>query len=111
MSDDGTWVPDGGRTEQSYWLTVRVGGGNGINNSGPETGSGVNSSNSMNQGDSVSLEEGEYMPSEDRSFAGGGYATASCDQSEKSNSNDFTFLLLLSLVILGRSRPVLKTLL
>ena len=108
MSDEGTWVPDGGRTEQSYWLTVRVGGADGIDNSGSEMGLGVNSGNSMNQGDSVSLEDGEYMPSEDRSFAGGGYATASCDQSDKNNSNGFAFLLLLSLMIIRRSRAALK---
>ena len=107
MSDEGTWVPDGGRTEQSYWLTVRVGGASSIDGNGTGASSDVNLGNdSMNQGDSVSLED-EYMPSEDRSFAGGGYATSSCDQSRR-GSNGFAFLLLLSALVLVRVKQYAK---
>ncbi|MAD61262.1 MAG: hypothetical protein CMH49_07115 [Myxococcales bacterium] len=106
MTNEGTWVPDGGRTEQSYWLTVRLGGANGLDNPGSGTSSDTNSSESMNQGDAVNL-EGEYMPSEDRDFAGGGYATASCDQS-KNNSSSLVLLLLLSLMFVGRLRMTLQ---
>lgn len=94
-----TWLGDGGHTEQRYWLTVRVGGSidgsssaDGINGNGnrDETNNGVSEN-----GEDINL-EGEYTPSEDQTFAGGSYATASCDQ-----NNDTAFPIWVLLALIG----------
>ena len=113
-----SWIPDGGRTEQRYWLTVRIGGANGYDpnnpngsntNNGSNTGDGSStntdgSSSTGTNGEAVSLEE-DYVPSEDRTFAGGSYATSSCEQGSQSSVHWF-FLLLLGLSLFNRQRMV-----
>ncbi len=96
-SDESTWVGDGGLTEQRYWLTVRIGGAaDGSNN---DDGSNNTDGSNNADGDNVDL-DGEYTPSEDRNFAGGSYATASCDQGGHWRGQLSGLLLLLGLLSL-----------
>ena len=99
---ESSWAADGGRTEQRYWLTVRVGGANGIdpNDSNRPTDDG--NTNEINEDES----EGEYTPSEDQTFAGGSYASASCDQDGRAGLNLWSIFALLTLISLMRSRRI-----
>jgi hypothetical protein len=99
------WLGDGGLTEQRYWLTVRVGStaDGSINNNGSTDGNtnGMNSGSTGN-GEDVNL-EGEYTPSDDQSFAGGSYATSSCDQRSES-AHPYWLLFALMGLFLTRTR-------
>jgi hypothetical protein len=99
---ESSWVADGGRTEQRYWLTVRIGGANGIDSNDSNRPTDDGNTNGINEDES----EGEYTPSEDQTFAGGSYASASCDQDGRAGLNLWSIFALLTLISLMRSRRI-----
>ena len=92
-----TWVADGGRTEQRYWLSVRVGG----STEGDQVDNGDNTMDAT--GDRDVNTTGEYQPSEDQSFAGSGYSASSCAQ-QGAHSSTMPILFLLLGMIVGVKR-------
>jgi hypothetical protein len=63
ISEEGStpaWVPDGGRTEQRYWLSVSIGGVSDGSNNGDS-----NNGDSMNANDDDVNFNGEYQLFED----------------------------------------------
>jgi hypothetical protein len=97
ISEEGStpaWVPDGGRTEQRYWLSVSIGGVSDGSNNGDS-----NNGDSMNANDDDVNLNGEYQPSEDQSFAGSGYSSSSCAQHNARSSHTPILIVLLGLLM------------
>lgn len=88
------WAVDGGRTEQRYWLSIRIGG---VSSTGSGEGAGGESGSPEIVGDGVPVPSDDYQPSSDQTFAGGGYESASCEQTKRTPFVIWAVLICLSL--------------